>query len=242
MFFKKLFSKIADFLKRLFSPIVFDLEEEYADVLEKASEISNRNVLVGTVRRREQISVNLEKNFYHIPINQLMVSEGIEYVALYQSKTLFDKDTDLNGVVWYARVIESKKVKRRDIKEIHSTSGEDYMRFEVDKWAQITNPIEIREKYPKVFLKTSFYLLSRAKYTCELYFTSAESYIIYLGMTDIANDLYDGFTFRDITVIKRFSKYVIKKNDQKYTIKLKHFLREPHGKISEFLHFFDYYS
>ncbi len=203
---KKLFSKIREWLFNLRHPVIFNLEDEYSDVIANASEIEKRNVLVGTVRRREQFPVNLSGNFYHIPMNQLITSEGLEYVALYQSKHLFNLETDTNGIAYYGIITEAKQVKRSEITEIHSSSSEPYMRFEIEKWQRLSEQIIIREKSPKVFLRTSKYLLHNAKYTSELYCRTVDEYVIQLGLSDIISDIYDGFEYKGITVLKRGSR------------------------------------
>ena len=91
MFFIKLRTKIAEYFRRRFYPFIFDLNEEYDDILSKKEEIELRNVLIGTIRRREQYSVNVSSKFYHIPTKQILDDVGIEYVALYQSRSIFNK-------------------------------------------------------------------------------------------------------------------------------------------------------
>ncbi|MBQ9975702.1 MAG: hypothetical protein IJP16_04260 [Clostridia bacterium] len=236
-FIKELFSKIRERLYRLRHPVIFRLEEEYSDVLAAASEIEKRNVLVGTVRRREQLPVNLSKNFYHIPMNQLITAEGIEYVALYQSKHLFNLETDTNGIAYYGLITEAKQLKRSEITEIRSSSSEPYMRFEIEKWHRLSPQIIIREKSPKVFLRTSKYLLHNAKYTSELYCKTADEYLIHLGLNDIISDIYDGFEYNGIKVIKRGSKIKLTINQHTvlYSFKnVKRYTMDHVAKITEF--------
>ncbi|MBR5460074.1 MAG: hypothetical protein IKV53_04335 [Clostridia bacterium] len=224
-FIKEVLSKIREWLYRLRHPVIFKLEEEYPEVIAAASEIEKRNVLVGTVRRREQLPVNLSKNFYHIPMNQLITSEGIEYVALYQSKHLFNLETDTNGITYYGIITEAKQVKRSEILEIHSSSSEMYMRFEVERWKRLSPQIIIREKSPKVFLRTSSYLLHNAKYTSELYCKTVEEYILHLGLNDVISDIYDGFEYNGIKLLKRGSRIKVCVGQKNFTYSFKNVRR-----------------
>ena len=207
---KELFSKIKEYFYRLKNPIIFNLEEEYSDILAHREEIERRNVLVGTLRRREQFHTNLSHCFYHIPKYQLNSPSGIEYIALYQSKNLFNKDTDTNGIKYFGKVIHVSEVERAEIKEIPSQSREKYIRFDIDCWSHLPHGIMIREKSPKVYLKTSDYLLFNAKYTSELFCKSAEEYILHLGLTDLISDIYDGFDFMDVHIVKRGNRIYVK--------------------------------
>lgn len=237
MLFKRLRKKISEYFRRRFYPYIFNLHDDYSEILDFKDEIEKKNVLIGTIRRREQLSINISHDFYHIPTNQILSEMGIEYVALYQSKSIFNAETDSNGISHFARVTEAKHVKRCEINEIPSHSNEDYIRFDVNKWQSLPNTITIKEKYPKVFSKTSLYLLTHASYTCELYFETAEEYVFYLGVCDIVKDIYDGFEFCGMEVIKRGRKLRITSSRLKKKIKLKDFMQSPcdmTGKIFDF--------
>jgi len=231
MFFKKLRSIIYEYFRRRFYPYIFNLRDDYADVFSFKDELEKRNVLIGTIRRRTQYERNINSLFYHIPTSQIQSESGIEYVALYKSKSIFNNENDVNGITHYARVIETSHVKRSEITEIPSTSGEEYIRFNVEKWCSLAQAITIKEKYPKVFSKTSMYLLSRAKCTYELYFETVEEYVFYLGICDIINDLYDGFELFDMLVIRRGGKIKIKSKGFKKKFKIKQFKQAPYDTV-----------
>ena len=233
--FSDFISKIRAFFYKLNHPTIFNLEEEYADIVAKADEISRRNVVVGTVRRREQLPINLENKFYHMPMIQLISAEDIEYVALYQSKNLFSLPTDTNGVTYFGKIISTEMLKRCQIEEIPRNTREPYVRFEVSSWNRLTPEIKIRERVPKVFVKTSYYLLTNARYTSELFCRNADEYIVHLGMLDILSDVYDGFTYKDLHVIKRGKVFIIRKGKRKIKFSMKEIKRNTLEKLVEIL-------
>lgn len=230
---KNLLSKIKEYFYRLFHPIIFDLSEEYSDVLNHREEFTKRNVLVGTIRRREQLSVNLTHKFYHIPMSELISGSGLEYVAIYQSKNLFRENTDVNGITYYGRITNSAIVKRRDIQEIPSSSNEEYMRFDVDRWQKIEPHIQIREISPQVSLKTSYYQFANARFINELFFKTIDEYVFFLGILDIINDTYDGFVLDNFKVVRKGKKISVSKGKSSRTININKFHTKPYSKIIE---------
>jgi hypothetical protein len=60
---------------------------------------NNMTVLVGSLRNKEQLSVNLKGNFYHTASSNINLAEhNIKYVALAQSKNSFQTD---GGIKYY---------------------------------------------------------------------------------------------------------------------------------------------
>lgn len=233
MFLKELFIKIRAYFYQLFNPVIFNLDEEYADILEKRNEFKKRNVLVGTIRRREQLSLNLAHKFYHIPLAELITPEDIEYVAIYQSKNLFHQNTDVNGITYFGKVVNVQIVKRCDIHEIPSRANELYARFDVECWQKIEPHIQIREISPQVCLKTSFCQLSQARFTNELFFKTAEEYVFFLGILDIINKTYDGFELGKWHVTRRGKRISVIKNGKTKLYPLKDFTAKIYCKINE---------
>ncbi len=230
---------IIEIYTRLKKPIIFDLQSEYFDTYNYKKQIENRNVLVGTVRNREQFSVNLHKCFYHIPYKKLIDYKDVKYVALYQSKNLFAESQDQTGIRKIAKVINSKIVKRSEIHEIPTKNGDElYVRFDLTEFRNLPTPIKVREKFDKVYLKTSLYLLDNCKYAHELYIKTCEEYILYNGINDLLDDTYDGFTFKNIYARKYFKNIIVKYNGKSKRIpikQLKRFKRETFESILRFI-------
>ena len=73
------------------------IEEKLAKV-----DWSVRDVLVGSLRDREQLKIALEHNFYHVPSRQLGEDDlPIRYVAIYQSRNIFGTEA---GIRYYGEV------------------------------------------------------------------------------------------------------------------------------------------
>ena len=77
---------------------------------------NNRNVLIGQLRDRQQLEINLKYNFYYIPCENIdLIKNKIEYVAIYQSQKHFKEKS---GVYYFGKIKEIYKKKRKDIDEI----------------------------------------------------------------------------------------------------------------------------
>lgn len=120
----------------------------------------NRNVLVGTLKNKEQLEINLENKFYHTKCTNVNLMEReVKYVAIAQSKKLFGEDA---GVLYYGKVESIELIKRRYIKEIPSDSEEMYLRFNIEEWIKLTNKIEVQGYQVRKIMYTTEYLLKNA--------------------------------------------------------------------------------
>jgi predicted component of viral defense system (DUF524 family) len=98
-------------------------KEEYL----KDEYFSKREVLVGSLKNKEQLEINLKYNFYHIPKKNInLAKNNVEYIALYQSKNKFEED---GGILWYGKIKDMKLVKRSEIHEIPKIDESLYCRF-----------------------------------------------------------------------------------------------------------------
>ena len=235
---KMIARRIKDAYRRIFHPIIFDLASEYSDELALQSEIRARNVLVGTVRRREQLAVNIEHSFYHIPFDEVGDTSGIEYVALYQSKALFSEERGETGIHIMAPVIKTAVVRRCEISEIPTSSTDErlYVRFDLGEWTRLERPVAVRETFPRVCLKTSRYLLSAALHTNELFAESAEEYVLALGISDLTSDLYDGFYLNGIKARRLFGRIYLKKGTKRASSRVKDARRKMRKELEKIIH------
>ncbi len=133
------------------------------------SDWSRRDVLVGTLSRPEQLEVCLHHRFYHIPAWEMTAGETpVQYVALYQSKTLFGQ---ASGVRYYGRVTACQRLQRHHIREIPSESTVPYYRFEIESWQELPRAIRVREMgFVKHF--TTLFLLQHSREMPELWMQS----------------------------------------------------------------------
>ncbi len=127
-------------------------------------------VLVGVVRNKEQLKVNLDKGFYHIPYD--LVRKGffnVDYVALYQPGNTFGDDS---GIRYYGPVYDTEVLKRKDIREIPSESEKLYVRFRIREWQKRREPIKPAGYGVRTHIYTTLYLLMQAEELPELSLTS----------------------------------------------------------------------
>ena len=129
----------------------------------KAGENLEHEVLIGTVKSKNQFEVNFSEKFYHIP--EAVVPKNmmpVEYIALYLPAGTFG---DEDGCIrYYGKISETKIVKRDEITSLPSKNPEmSYYKFEIEEWKKLEFPI-IRECggiYAKAF--TSLEKLLSAK-------------------------------------------------------------------------------
>lgn len=142
-----------------------------------SGDFSNRDVLVGIVKNKEQYLINTANNFYHIPAHRVyLLDMPIRYVALFRSVRTFGAEN--SGIYVYGRVKSIRVVERREISEIPKDSSEKYYRFEIEKWIPLKEPIKAGE-ISRVHMFTSLPLLLGAKSVPELYMLSSEELDLY---------------------------------------------------------------
>lgn len=121
-------------------------------------------VLIGTVKNRLQLEVNLNEKFYHIP--EAVIPKNmlpVEYIALYLPANTFG-DGGESCIKYYGKVAAAKVVRRSEITSLPTGNGNiNYYKFEVEEWLPLPNNIA-RERggiYAKAF--TSLEKLLSAK-------------------------------------------------------------------------------
>ena len=100
------------------------------------------------------------------------VNAQCEYIAVYQSETLFGKAAA--GIYHFGKIEKASLVRRHEIKEIPRDSNELYYRFTVN-WETLENRIK-PEGSVKAFAVTSLYLLQNSKTVGELFIRNYDEY------------------------------------------------------------------
>lgn len=148
-------------------------------------EFEKRNVLIGIVKSKEQFEININNNFYHIPVKNVnLASHNIEYIALYQSKSAFNDD---GGILYYGKVSNMKIVKRSEIQEIPKDSSEIYYRIEVNDWIKLYRKIEISSFGIRRNAYTNIYLLRNSENISELFIRTYKEFRIFRELKRISN-------------------------------------------------------
>ncbi len=127
------------------------------------------DVLVGSLGSQEQFEDNINRRYYYVPAKNIEADRlPIRYVALYQSANMFK---DKAGIQHYGLVVETKLVKRKDIKiPLRHNNGEEmYYAFRIKEWKKLSLPISIKDEgvfKPKF---TNMFLLQHCSQSYELF-------------------------------------------------------------------------
>lgn len=167
------------------------LEQRGNEYYLKNRYFDERTVLVGSLRNKEQLSVNLKYKFYHTSLRNIdLESRVVKTVAIAQSKDKFRKEA---GVLYYGRVKQIKIVKRSEIKEIPPRHNKDieelYVRFEIEEWKKLKKPIRVEGFNVITIMYTTDYLLHKAEFVSELCIQSAEEFRIWMELKRLENEL-----------------------------------------------------
>lgn len=168
-----------EFLDKLTNESSYSTFERTLDSIGRENYIKDeyfkdRTVLVGSLRNKEQLEINLKGKFYHTKCSNINLAEhNIKFVALAQSKKQF---ADAAGITYYGKIVDIKVVKRNMIKEIPSGSEEDYYIFKIEEWKQLHRKIQVKGYQVLRVMYTTEFLLNNASIVTELCIKSKEEY------------------------------------------------------------------
>ena len=136
-----------------------------------------RNVLIGPFRHKDQLQVCLNYEMYYTYLDRVKNYLGrLEYVALYQSKTLFSEDSR-QGIFYYGKIKDFYIIKRGKITEMPA-SEKDWdklaVKFVIDRWQKKSPHIRAGGYGPRRPLTTTLELLMEADYYPELHLKPVE--------------------------------------------------------------------
>lgn len=176
-----------------FLPQATKLMEEFLDELildspEKAYERSTRplgtdkyyeeklqgkNVLVSSLRDKEQFRLCLENNVYWIPLENIIKEQSLltelEWIGLYQSHKTFG--TKEGGINWIGKIAQWQVVRRYEIKIRKLRPGTEnnlYVLFQIDSWGKLEKSIKPDGYGIYTHLFTRKYVFDRAETVAEL--------------------------------------------------------------------------
>ncbi|MDU5105785.1 DUF2357 domain-containing protein [Clostridium sp.] len=159
-------------------------EENYI----QEDQYAKRNVLVGSLKNKEQLDINLKYNFYHTKKKNINILDNkIEYIAIAQSINNFG--TKEAGIKYYGKVKEIKELKRNEITEIPNDSDELYYKFIVDEWLTLNNKIKVKGKNVMKIIYTTEYLLKSADTVSELFIKDKEDFRIWKELKRIFKEI-----------------------------------------------------
>ena len=150
------------------------LQEGTANYLEEGEE--KKNVLIGPLRRKEQLKVCLDNNMYYTYLDRVQSYLGnLEYIAIYQSREKFKNEKE-QGILYYGKIKDYKILPRENIAEMpeKSRSGELAVKFFIEKWLPKEPGIIPGGYGPARPLQTSWRLFKEARVYPELHLSRGE--------------------------------------------------------------------
>ncbi|MGK0468560.1 hypothetical protein [Clostridium sp.] len=241
-----------EFLDKLINESSYSTFERSLDSLGRESYIKDeyfkeRTVLVGSLRNKEQLEINLKDKFYHTKCSNVnLVEHNIKFVALAQSKRQFVGEA---GITYYGKIVDIKVVKRNVIREIPSDSEEDYYVFEIEEWKKLHRKIEVKGYQVVRVMYTTEYLLSNAEIVTELCIRSKKEYRLWRELKRISSltetetgksinkdSSIEGFSIEGMRVDIKDGEIYVECNGNLYEFSVAEFNRRPRdvmGRIIE---------
>ncbi|ACB84376.1 restriction endonuclease-like protein [Natranaerobius thermophilus] len=150
------------------------IQQGTRNYFDKQQQISD--VLIGPLRRAEQLELCLNNNMYYTYLDQVKNQLGLlRYIALYQSKRKFQNQQE-QGIFYYGKIQEYYIIPRKEIKEVKAASqpNELAVKFIVDEWKKLDKPIKPQGYGPQGPQFTNWYLFREAETYPELHLTWEE--------------------------------------------------------------------
>ena len=232
-----------EFLDKLINESSYSTFERSLDSLGREEYIKDeyfkdRTVLVGSLRNKEQLQINLKGKFYHTKCSNINLAElNIKFVALAQSKRQFAGEA---GITYYGKVVDIKVVKRNTIKEIPSDSDVDYYVFKIEEWEKLHRKIEVKGYQVVRVIYTTEFLLNNAAIVTDLCIKSKEEYRLWqelkrissLTETEIGEQIdkdsrIKGFSLEGMKIGIKDEEIMVEYNGESYEFSKVEFGRKP---------------
>jgi hypothetical protein len=245
-----------EFLDKLINESSYSTFERSLDSLGRENYIKDeyfkdRTVLVGSLRNKEQLEINLKGSFYHTKCSNVNLAEhNIKFVALAQSKRQF---SDEAGITYCGKIVDIKVVKRNMIREIPSDSEEDYYVFKIEEWKKLHRKIEVKGYQVVRVMYTTEYLLNNAEIVTELCIRSKEEYRLWRELKRISfftetktgksinkDSSIEGFSIDGMRVAIKDGKISVGCNGNLYEFSVAEFNRRPRDVMGRIINIHKY--
>lgn len=130
---------------------------------------NRRDVLVGSLKSKEQWEDCYCNNYYYVPVKNIPVdSKQPNYIAIYHSKNLYGKNA---GIKYYGEILKSEIVSRKEVNDLpsHASPEEKYVKYSIQKWNELDRIIEFESEWVYRPRYTNLFLLQNCKKTFELF-------------------------------------------------------------------------
>jgi len=135
--------------------------------------LQGKNVMVGSMRDKDQLDICLREHLYWIPLERLAREQKLltelEWIGLYQSKRRFGPHEC--GIRWYGKILSWYVVRRYEIKARPPRPGTEkelYVLFKIGDWIKRERAIQPGERSIYTRLFTTKYIFDRAEEIAEL--------------------------------------------------------------------------
>ena len=204
---------------------------------------------VGSLRSKEQLDYLLANNIYYIPLQQSVVNHNLEYIAIFQSKSKFEKE---NGIKYYGKIknIEIAKRKEIDFPSTKSGGDEDYLIFEVERWLKLGKKIRA-EGYgvSGSHIYSNLMLLKKADSLPELSIRSLKEWRLWLELKRLKEEIQilikednldeikeiEGFKISDLEVIIDKEQLMAASDVEVVEYSYEKFLKNPRSILNEIM-------
>jgi hypothetical protein len=174
---------------------------------------SVRDVMVGTVRSKEQLDFNMDKKGYYVPAKYITDDDlPIRYIALHEEGIGGE-----SGIKVVGEVLTAQKLKRGKIPVSmrRNNADETYYYFTVRSWQSLENPIDIKDSSKGKPRFTNKLLLDTCTQSYQLFeITTEEEYRL---MQELNNAFGEGVVGGE-KVFKINDKFSITTLNGKFTI------------------------
>lgn len=204
------------------------------------------NVLVGTLRGKDQFKYVFNHNLYYIPYQKSILNHKLEYVALYQSEKSFGKNC---GIWYYSKIQEMAITKRKKIElPTRSDPEMDYIVFHVDQWEPLDRAIK-PEGYgiSGSHIYTNILLLEKASTLPELSIKTLDEWRTWLELKRVQPEIRvlldnkdlenatgtQGFALNGMTLTIEDACITIRKGETNVTVTVKEFFHNLRGVLKQ---------
>lgn len=151
---------------------------------------SVKDVLVGSLGSIEQFNDNIARKYYYVPAKYVLADRfPINYIAIYQSKRMFDDAC----ISYYGRITKTKQVKRKNIDfPLRRNNGEEmYYAFRIQEWKKLSHKISGKYDYIAEPRFTNMFLLQNCTESYELFCVdSDDKYRLLLQIKRMIDDVF----------------------------------------------------
>lgn len=207
------------------------------------------DLLLGSLKRKKQLQFLLDNNLYYLPLQQSILNYNLEYIAIFQSKAKFGKES---GVRYYGKIKNRRVVKRKYINFPSSSkkSEQNYLLFEVESWQQLGKKIK-PEGYgvSSSHIYSNLMLLKKADTLPELSIRSLKEWRIWLELKRLKEDIklklnnnnsdqieqIDAFKIGEIEFSLKNDKLLLDLKDDQIEFSFAKFLQNPKAILNKII-------